>query len=100
MLQFRAVRVEDIKSAQCPVDCWVIPRENDDGSTLRCAFYRLLVQGLRRCQGMVGLNPSVGGMNPDHREFFSGRLYWKCDEDEENEYAKVWDTPPFWSSGT
>ncbi|KAF4505566.1 hypothetical protein G6O67_007500 [Ophiocordyceps sinensis] len=42
LLQFRAREPKDIAEADCAVDCWVIPRINRWGSTLRYALYRLL----------------------------------------------------------
>lgn len=51
MLQFQANVPNDIESPNCPVDCWVLPRETSM-ITLRHALYVLLRQGLRRFQGM------------------------------------------------
>jgi len=69
-----------VQERNCIVDCWVIPRENRGGCTLRYAFYRLLVQGLRRIQGTLALNSiSVGGLRPERRQFFSGEPVFKVD---------------------
>ncbi|KAM7210611.1 hypothetical protein V8F06_014001, partial [Rhypophila decipiens] len=51
MLQFRAAKLDAIRDPDCTVDCWVFPGKNPNGIPLRFAFYRLLVQGFRRCQG-------------------------------------------------
>ena len=79
MLQFRARSLDKIKDPNCKVDCWIIPRQNN-GTTLRYALYRFLVQGFRRCQSYwpVPLPASgVGGLFPEHKcEFFSGRPAW------------------------
>lgn len=64
MLQFRADTREAIKFIRCEVDCWVIPRENPGGCTFKTALYRLMVQGLRRCQGRWALQPQLLGRPP------------------------------------
>jgi hypothetical protein len=76
MLQFRAQRAEAIRDANCPVDCWVIPAAGST-CTLRYALYRLLVQGLRRCQGSAAPRLTVGTMTEYRREFFTGRPVWR-----------------------
>jgi len=77
VLQFRARKPEHIRNADCPIDCWVIPVEGST-CTLRYAFYRLMVQGLRRCQAIVAAKPlSVGSLKEHGREFFTGRPIWK-----------------------
>ena len=75
ILQFRAATLDQIKHRDCPVDCWIIPRENGEGGvTLRYALYRLLIQGFRRCQSLAAVeNLIVNGYAPTTREFFSGR---------------------------
>jgi hypothetical protein len=128
MLQFRAESVSDIQSEECPVDWWVIPRENDGGITIRYAFYRLIVQGFRRCQGMFATPVNLQGRSPHHRYFFSGAPIWKVDGKYYNELAgysrainlsygafywkfgdseflgadgtRLWDTHSFWEEGT
>jgi hypothetical protein len=50
MLQFKATERVSIKDANCEVDCWVLPRQSINGSTLRYGLYRLLALGFRRCQ--------------------------------------------------
>src|ERR1700760_3594996 len=72
MLQFRAESLSDIQFEECPVDCWIIPSENDGGMAIRYAFYRLIVQGFRRCQSMSELPVNLQGRCPDHCRFFSG----------------------------
>lgn len=47
VLQFRANKVEDILEENCPVDCWVLPRESSN-IPLCFALYMLLAQGFRR----------------------------------------------------
>ena len=79
MLQFRASTVEAIRDPECTVDCWVIPRENPYGDTIRLALYRLLVQGFRRCQGMYSVSPTLHTIAPDRRQFYNGRPLWKID---------------------
>lgn len=75
LLQFRADKVEDILEADCPVDCWVLPRKSSY-TPLRFALYMLLVQGFRRFQGLYAMPISVGGLTPRFRQFFSGRPVW------------------------
>ena len=80
MLQFKAKKPEAITSEDCKIDCWVIPRENAGGITLRYALYRLLVQGLRRCQGQ--LSPSVvtiNGQESEFRNFYTGEPIWEIE---------------------
>ncbi|GAB1320242.1 hypothetical protein MFIFM68171_10452 [Madurella fahalii] len=79
MLQFRADYKSKIKDAKCEVDCWVIPRENEGGCTLRYCLYRLLVQGFRKCQGLRSYEVCLGGLRPSFRQFYSGRLVWNTD---------------------
>lgn len=84
MIQFRAQNVSDIQDPSCEVDCWILPRVNTHGTSLRYALYRLLVQGLRRCQGM-DTNPSLSlnGHKLDKRYFFNGAAVWKIHGSEE-----------------
>lgn len=80
MLQFRAAKVADIKDANCPVDCWVIPRANAGGTPLRYALYRFLVQGFRRCQGCTANAAlQLNGVTARRRYFFNGVPVWKID---------------------
>ncbi|KEZ42855.1 hypothetical protein SAPIO_CDS5283 [Scedosporium apiospermum] len=79
LLQFRAMSVNDIKSQDCKVDCWVIPRVNDGGVTLRYALYRFLVQGFRRFQGMIAYPVRLRDIPPYKREWYNGRPLWKID---------------------
>ena len=79
MLQFRASTVDAICDPKCVVDCWVFPRYNPNGTPLRSAFYHLLVQGFRRCQGMWSFSPKFYHMAPDRRPFFDGQPLWKID---------------------
>ncbi|KLU91740.1 hypothetical protein MAPG_10689 [Magnaporthiopsis poae ATCC 64411] len=73
LLQFRAAVLDAVREKDCVVDCWVIPRINAGGCTMREALYRLLVQGFRRCQGLCAVpGLTVAGHAP-HRELFSGR---------------------------
>lgn len=79
ILQFQARKPENIKDTDCPIDCWVIPVEGST-CTLRYALYRLMVQGLRRCQASVANRPlTVGSLTEHRREFFNGRPIWKGD---------------------
>ncbi|KAM0439584.1 hypothetical protein ACHAPT_000676 [Fusarium lateritium] len=76
ILQFRAQTASDIRDANCEVDCWLLPL-NTNICTLRYALYRLLVQGLRRCQvGTVPVPLTVGGVTETYREFFTGCPVW------------------------
>ncbi|POR33875.1 Uncharacterized protein TPAR_05929 [Tolypocladium paradoxum] len=89
MLQFRARKLKHVAEADCEVDCWVIPRENEGGCTLRYALYRLLVQGLRRCQGKLALsNVTLYGQSPKFRQFYSGEPIWDV---EGKLYRQPWD---------
>ncbi|KXX77148.1 hypothetical protein MMYC01_207562 [Madurella mycetomatis] len=76
VLQFRANKVEDILEENCPVDCWVLPRESSN-TPLRFALYMLLAQGFRRFQGMCAVPLTVGGLTPRLRQFFNGRPVWR-----------------------
>lgn len=79
VLQFRARKPEHIRNADCPIDCWVIPLV-ESTCTLRYALYRLMVQGLRRCQAAAASIPlQVGSLTEHGREFFTGRPIWKVD---------------------
>lgn len=77
ILQFRAQMVAQISDAKIPVDCWVIPRNNVGGTSLRYALYRLILQGYRRCQAIGASMPKLGGMQPVARHFYNGQLVWK-----------------------
>lgn len=50
----------------------MLPRVNPDGTSLRYALYRLLVQGFRRVQGMWSANPPLNRMFPSRRHFYHG----------------------------
>lgn len=77
MLQFRAHQVEAINDSKCDIDCWVIPRDNLGGCTLRYALYRFLVQGFRRCQALCADGKlSLDGVTPKF-QYFSGQPEWK-----------------------
>lgn len=69
MLQFRANSLADIRR-DCEVDCWILPRVNPNGTSIREALYRLLVQGFRRFQGQYRMPTSF---SPDMVEMFSGQ---------------------------
>lgn len=73
ILQFRAQTPRDIRDENCAVDCWVLPLETSF-CTFRYALYRLMVQGLRRCQtGAAVPGPlTAGGLTATRREFFMG----------------------------
>lgn len=86
-MQFRARSIEDIKDDTCEVDCWILPRENDGGTSLRYALYQLLVQGYRRCQGSRATDMTLYGQRPFLREFYNGRPLWKIDG---KTYTKPW----------
>ncbi|KPM34020.1 hypothetical protein AK830_g12549 [Neonectria ditissima] len=75
-----AKTVKDLEDAKCPVDCWVLPRENIRGTTLRYALYRLLVQGFRRCQGEAAVDVALNGQRPSGRCFFDGTPFWKGED--------------------
>ncbi|RTE70810.1 hypothetical protein BHE90_014787 [Fusarium euwallaceae] len=77
MLQFRARKAKDLNEAKCPVDCWVFPRNNIHGTTLRYAFYRFIVQGFRQCQGQAKLDIALNGQRPSERFFFNGAPFWR-----------------------
>ncbi|OAA64474.1 hypothetical protein SPI_03121 [Niveomyces insectorum RCEF 264] len=125
LLQFRAGTVEQLKQ-NCEVDCWVFPRENLNGTSLRYALYRLLAQGFRRCQGLHRVSPVFDGQLADGVVLYSGMPYWRignnftvapagytrmvdlqsgaCYWVDENGNAmsledgeRVWDTLAFWS---
>ncbi|KAI1144720.1 hypothetical protein F4825DRAFT_445647 [Nemania diffusa] len=71
-LQFRAHQASDIRDADCLVDCWVFPIWQS-----RYAFYRMLVQGWRRCQGLAAPKLTVGSLTEYQREYYTGRPVWK-----------------------
>ncbi|RSL86981.1 hypothetical protein CEP52_015658 [Fusarium oligoseptatum] len=75
ILQFRAQTASQIRNEDCEVDCWILPL-NTGICTFRCALYRLMVQGLRRCQVGTPGPLTVGGFTETHREFFSGQPIW------------------------
>lgn len=86
LLQFRARTRSEIKDPGCEVDCWIIPRDGPftpdhigDECGLRYAFYRFLVQGFRRCQGVTALDVALDGFPPDVREWYNGRPLWHID---------------------
>jgi len=91
MLQFRANSVKDINDANCKIDCWVFPRDNRGGCPLRLAFYRFLVQGFRRCQGLLPLQFSLENSHPSFT-FFSGHPLWKIKGQRDNRLP-----PPGWA---
>ncbi|KJR81584.1 uncharacterized protein SPSK_00843 [Sporothrix schenckii 1099-18] len=76
MLQFRISKPEDILT-NCTVDCWVFPRDNVGGTPIRYAFYRLLVQGFRRVQGMRRFNTPINNTLAESCTFFSGKPHWR-----------------------
>lgn len=72
MLQFRASQPMRMFRSALEVDVWVLPRETSV-TPYRFALYRLLVQGLRRCQGNTTPGKVViGGREAVHRQFFNG----------------------------
>lgn len=81
LLLFRARTPQEIADPNCPVDCWVLPRNNPQGTPLRYALYRLLLQGFRRFQGFYTYIPSLTlhGARPFNRLFFSGVPVWDVD---------------------
>ncbi|KYK56285.1 hypothetical protein DCS_08255 [Drechmeria coniospora] len=112
LLQFRANSRAELKHERCPVDCWVLPRENS-GTPLRYALYRLLAQGFRRFQGGVALD----GFSSDLRQFYNGRPLWTLGDvatsQHPNGYARsvhvatgafMWTHPsgtdPIWETGS
>ena len=79
LLQFAATTENEIKDPACPIDAWVLPRSNLNGIPLRLAFYRLLVQGFRRCQGLYP-NTAISFNPPPYiRRFYDGEPLWKVD---------------------
>ncbi|KAM3498869.1 hypothetical protein MY11210_009650 [Beauveria gryllotalpidicola] len=124
MLQFQAKKPEAIASEDCKIDCWIFPRDNTGGVPLRYAFYRLLVQGLRRCQGQ--LSPSIVTLNGQHSEFRNfynrepvwkiggalhthpwgmyravdprdGSMYWMFNGQEDESGQRLLDSPPLYN---
>jgi len=77
VLRFRAQKRSDMADKNLPVDCWVIPRENPGGITMRETFYRTLVQGFRRALGWQSRPVSVGNFSPSFRQYYTGRPVWK-----------------------
>ncbi|KAK4098395.1 hypothetical protein N658DRAFT_518025 [Parathielavia hyrcaniae] len=80
LLQFQAQKPDNILEANCPVDCWVLPRIGS-AVPLRYALYRLLAQGFRRFQRLYAPVPAasapVGGLKPFSRMFYNGWPVWK-----------------------
>ncbi|KAF2456631.1 hypothetical protein BDY21DRAFT_39767 [Lineolata rhizophorae] len=87
LLQFRASKMENLEDEECPVDFWVLPRTNSS-CTLRYALYRLLVQGLRRCQGYLGGELTIGNLTTNSRQFYSGRPTWKINGKKELQHPQ------------
>ncbi|KAK5999104.1 hypothetical protein PT974_01493 [Cladobotryum mycophilum] len=77
MLQFRVDSPEFIKDPDCPVDCWVFPRDNVGGCAIRYAFYRLMAQGLRRYQSFWPLLRYLADVPIHSRVFFNGQPIWR-----------------------
>ncbi|KIH89746.1 hypothetical protein SPBR_08993 [Sporothrix brasiliensis 5110] len=75
-LEFRISKPQDILT-NCTVDCWVFPRDNVGGTPIRYAFYRLLVQGFRRVQGMRRFNTPINNTLAESCTFFSGKPHWR-----------------------
>ncbi|RMJ03456.1 hypothetical protein BHE90_004893 [Fusarium euwallaceae] len=77
-LQFRAHERADFK--KCDVDCWIFPRTEADsdhhGYPIRDVLYRMIVQGIRRCQSDDFPLPCLGGLRAPSRMFFSGEPRW------------------------
>ncbi|KAL4925818.1 uncharacterized protein BDV17DRAFT_294089 [Aspergillus undulatus] len=84
ILQFRARTREDIRSRDCIIDCWIIPRA-EEYCTFQYALYRLA------WRGWVRLSATLDGGNRDERlelevtidrmdrryEYWSGRPIWE-----------------------
>ncbi|KAI8683105.1 hypothetical protein NCS56_00434400 [Fusarium sp. Ph1] len=75
ILQFRAQTANEIRDENCEVGCWILPL-NTSICTFRYALYRLMVQGLRRCQVGTPGPLTVGGLTETHRKFFSVQPIW------------------------
>ncbi|KAI8713971.1 hypothetical protein NCS52_01116200 [Fusarium sp. LHS14.1] len=89
MLQFRAKKAKGLEDAKCPVDCWVLPRDNIHGTPLRYALYRFIVQGFRRCQGEAAVDVAFNGQRPSGRCFFNGVPFWKAEDG--TKISEPWD---------
>ncbi|PHH76572.1 hypothetical protein CDD80_1433 [Ophiocordyceps camponoti-rufipedis] len=77
LLQFRATTREEIRDADCSVDCWVLDR-GETGATMRQGLNMLLAQGFRRYQGGLALpQPVVGSYTPHSRLFYNGQPLWQ-----------------------
>lgn len=76
ILQFRAHSVDEIRS-DGDVDCWILPRDNHGGTPWRYALYRLLVQGFRRAQGLLRVNPALNGLYADMVILYTGEPRWR-----------------------
>ncbi|KAK3364646.1 hypothetical protein B0T25DRAFT_493571 [Lasiosphaeria hispida] len=77
MLQFRVNDTGKIKDSKYEVDCWVIPRDNEGGCTVRYSLYQLLVQ-VPKVPGLALLR-SVTWRHTSFRQFYSHRPVWKID---------------------
>ncbi|APA13349.1 hypothetical protein SS1G_08066 [Sclerotinia sclerotiorum 1980 UF-70] len=80
IVQFKAKDANQIKSADCPVDCCILARAPEDAQqcAARYALYRLVWRGWIRMTGewSVEIPVSLDGWDRKFR-FWSGRPYWE-----------------------
>ncbi len=86
VIRFRANARDEIRNANCPVDCWMIPIScnklpnpgaqegpNNRRVTLLYVFYLVTREGLARARANTAPQVSLGGYQRDFR-YFDGNL--------------------------
>lgn len=80
MVQFHAKDREGIKSNDCTIDVWCLPRSSADPNlcAVRYGLYRLVWRGWMRLIATKAENPVVplGGFAREF-EYWSGRPFWR-----------------------
>ena len=100
VIRFRANARDEIRNANCPVDCWMIPIScnklpnpgaqeglNNRRVTLLYVFYLIFREGLGRARASTAPQVSLGGYQRDFR-YFDGKPIWTAPGQ-----PPVWDHP-------
>lgn len=80
IVQFKAKNVEDIKSANCAVDCCILARtpDNPNECAARYALYRLVWRGWMRMTGKNSENIPLSLAGWDRKfHYWSGEPFWE-----------------------